>query len=464
MELELYDNKFRNNKYTTGPQRYCQDEGRAQNRRSRCLVVITVCLGILCLLLIAAIIYQHIMCTSKRAVIVLYIKLTAEREIQATLMLQTGSSNQNEKDQLQNSFNSLSQKKLELETRVKDLTAEKGQLQRNFDSLSQKNLELETRVSDLNAEKGQLQNSFNSLSQKNLELETRVSDLNAEKGQLQNSFNSLSQKNLELEARVSDLNAEKGQLQNSFNSLSQKNLELESRVSDLNAEKGQLQNSFNSLSQKNLELESRVSDLNAEKGQLQNSFNSLSQKKLELENTVNDLTAEKGQLQNSFNSLSQKKLELENTVNDLTAEKGQLQNSFNSLSQKKLELENTFLLGYVWGPDGLFISNELKSWSDSRQYCRDRGADLVIIDTEEKQRHISSLVKESVWIGLSDIENEGTLIWVDNSPLNKGFFVEGQPNNYYSDEDCTELNPTKHALNNWSDFQCSYKKKGICEK
>ncbi|XP_048051423.1 C-type lectin domain family 4 member E-like isoform X2 [Megalobrama amblycephala] len=120
--------------------------------------------------------------------------------------------------------------------------------------------------------------------------------------------------------------------------------------------------------------------------------------------------------------------------------------------------------GYLWGPDGLFISNKEMSWSESRQYCRDRGADLVIIDTEEKQRHITSLVKESVWIGLSDIENEGTLIWVDNSPLNKGFFVEGQPNNYYSDEDCTELNPTKHALNNWSDFQCSYKKKGICEK
>ncbi len=32
-----------------------------------------------------------------------------------------------------------------------------------------------------------------------------------------------------------------------------------------------------------------------------------------------------------------------------------------------------------------FMSTELKSWSDSRQYCRDRGADLVIINTEEKQ-------------------------------------------------------------------------------
>ncbi len=31
------------------------------------------------------------------------------------------------------------------------------------------------------------------------------------------------------------------------------------------------------------------------------------------------------------------------------------------------------------------MSTEEKSWSDSRQYCRDHGSDLVIINTEEKQ-------------------------------------------------------------------------------
>ncbi len=31
------------------------------------------------------------------------------------------------------------------------------------------------------------------------------------------------------------------------------------------------------------------------------------------------------------------------------------------------------------------MSTELKSWSDSRQYCRDHGADLIIINTEDKQ-------------------------------------------------------------------------------
>ncbi|XP_073697624.1 C-type lectin domain family 4 member E-like [Garra rufa] len=121
--------------------------------------------------------------------------------------------------------------------------------------------------------------------------------------------------------------------------------------------------------------------------------------------------------------------------------------------------------GYLWGPDGLFICNELKSWSDSRQYCRDRGADLIIIDSEEKQRHISLFVKERMWIGLSDTENEGNMKWVDNSPMKQGFWVVGEPNNYRgNDEDCIEMRPSDSVLENWNDVSCSEMKKGICEK
>ncbi|XP_016349777.1 CD209 antigen-like protein E [Sinocyclocheilus anshuiensis] len=111
------------------------------------------------------------------------------------------------------------------------------------------------------------------------------------------------------------------------------------------------------------------------------------------------------------------------------------------------------------------MSSELKSWSDSRQYCRDHGADLIIINTEEKQRHISSFIKESMWIGLSDTENEGNMKWVDNSPMKQGFWPRGQPNNFQGgNEDCIELMPSDLILNNWNDLPCSKKRKGICEK
>uniref|UniRef100_A0A9J8CX79 GTPase IMAP family member 8 n=2 Tax=Cyprinus carpio TaxID=7962 RepID=A0A9J8CX79_CYPCA len=49
----------------------------------------------------------------------------------------------------QDNINSLSQKKMELETRLKDLTGVKDQLQTSFDSLNQKKLELENKVTSL---------------------------------------------------------------------------------------------------------------------------------------------------------------------------------------------------------------------------------------------------------------------------------------------------------------------------
>uniref|UniRef100_A0A8C1W0Y1 C-type lectin domain-containing protein n=1 Tax=Cyprinus carpio TaxID=7962 RepID=A0A8C1W0Y1_CYPCA len=186
-----------------------------------------------------------------------------------------------------------------------------------------------------------------------------------------------------------------------------------------------------------------------------------------LQNKYNGVMIEKDQLQNNFKSLSQKKLELETRVNNLTAEKRQLQSNFNSLSQKKLELDNELKKESkhrnLCGPVCYFIYNELKSWSDSRQYCRDHGADLVIINTEEKQRHISSLVSERVWIGLSDIENEGNMTWVDNSAVNQEFWLEEEPNNAGGNEDCIELMPSE-TIKNWNDLPCSENRKGICEK
>uniref|UniRef100_A0A9J8DEE9 C-type lectin domain-containing protein n=1 Tax=Cyprinus carpio carpio TaxID=630221 RepID=A0A9J8DEE9_CYPCA len=169
-------------------------------------------------------------------------------------------------------------------------------------------------------------------------------------------------------------------------------------------------------------------------------------------NTAEEFNQTINSLKDNHTDLMQKNLKLETRVKDLNAEKNQLQRDFDSLNKK--------------GPVCLFMSTELKSWSDSRQYCRDRGADLVIINTEEKQ---VSLFSESVWIGLSDREREGNMKWVDNSTLKQGFWFKDQPNNYGGNQDCIELNynrekPGWSPLNSWNDVACSNKKKGICEK
>ncbi|XP_058630115.1 stonustoxin subunit beta-like isoform X2 [Onychostoma macrolepis] len=125
----------------------------------------------------------------------------------------------------------------------------------------------------------------------------------------------------------------------------------------------------------------------------------------------------------------------------------------------------TITFGTVLRYDGFFTIMKAMSWSDSRQFCRDRGGDLVIIKSKEKQRLVTSIVNEmgvSVWIGLTDREKKGTMKWVDNSPLNQGFWRKGEPNDTNGNEDCIVLNPST-VLDNWNDIPCFERSIFICE-
>ncbi|XP_039502949.1 C-type lectin domain family 4 member E-like [Pimephales promelas] len=180
------------------------------------------------------------------------------------------------------------------------------------------------------------------------------------------------------------------------------------------------------------------------------------------------ITAERDLLKNTVEEFTHTINRLQDKNTDLMTEKDQLKNNVSSLSQKKLELETRVmslkeeLKREVSKQGFFFISSESMSWPESRQYCTDRGADLVIINTEEKQRCITSLAKERVWIGLTDSDTEGIMKWVDKSPLKQGFWFKGEPNNYTVNEDCVEVMPTKDPVNNWNDHSCSEKRKGIC--
>ncbi|XP_073763530.1 CD209 antigen-like protein A [Danio rerio] len=127
------------------------------------------------------------------------------------------------------------------------------------------------------------------------------------------------------------------------------------------------------------------------------------------------------------------------------------------------ELLKTELMEAYYKPGVFFMSDKRMSWYESRQFCRNHGADLVIIKSEVKQRFISLFVKERVWIGLSDTETEGIMKWVDNSTLKRGFWQKELDGNA-GNEDCVELRNTSPALNNWNDLLCSDNRIGVCEK
>uniref|UniRef100_A0A8C6SS81 C-type lectin domain-containing protein n=1 Tax=Neogobius melanostomus TaxID=47308 RepID=A0A8C6SS81_9GOBI len=106
------------------------------------------------------------------------------------------------------------------------------------------------------------------------------------------------------------------------------------------------------------------------------------------------------------------------------------------------------------------------SWNESRKFCQEKGADLIIINSIQDfslTQEFARKFRDGRWIGLSDLEQEGVWRWVDGSLLNTSFWYPGEPNNKGSTEHCAVVN-YYNRLENWNDFSCSEKCYCICEK
>ncbi|XP_075758369.1 C-type lectin domain family 17, member A isoform X3 [Pelodiscus sinensis] len=108
-----------------------------------------------------------------------------------------------------------------------------------------------------------------------------------------------------------------------------------------------------------------------------------------------------------------------------------------------------------------YFSESTKPWLEAQQFCVDRGAHLVIINTKEEQAFLlkNRVVPRVYWLGLSDQQVEKEWVWVDNTRLTLSFWSSGEPNDS-NNEDCGTMTPDGR----WNDLSCLTTDYWICEK
>ncbi|XP_055765489.1 C-type lectin domain family 12 member B-like [Salvelinus fontinalis] len=186
------------------------------------------------------------------------------------------------------------------------------------------------------------------------------------------------------------------------------------------------------------------------------------------------------QLQERYTTLATERDMLSNRVSVLTNEKGVLQNRLSGCGTGRVVEGRYMAVPTRWsmfrcpkgwrmlGSSCYFLSTETKTWQESRLDCFERGADLVIINSEEEKKLLYQLDGDAdllVWIGLTDSVNEGAWKWVDGTPLTTSYWKSGQPERGdTNNKDCVEVYHRDDVLANWNDAPCDRMLHWICEK
>ncbi|XP_046901535.1 CD209 antigen-like protein E isoform X2 [Hypomesus transpacificus] len=178
-------------------------------------------------------------------------------------------------------------------------------------------------------------------------------------------------------------------------------------------------------------------------------------------------TMERDQLQTNYTDLSRERDQLQTSNTNLTRER-------DDLKRRLCDLTSCSAGWPKFGCSCYYVSNEMKNWTDSRQDCLRRGADLVIINSHKEQEFLNNFTKR-VWIGLSDTVTEGNFTWVDGTPLTTPtYWFSPQPDNHLYkgnvNEDCAEIYYPSHSdtkvgiPKTWNDNRCDFNNSWVCER
>ncbi|XP_035265935.1 asialoglycoprotein receptor 1-like isoform X7 [Anguilla anguilla] len=323
------------------------------------------------------------------------------------------------------------------------------------------------------------QNSSASLFSLEPQMAEEISVANSLEDQNRNlsaSLSSLQQNLAEKNSIVDSLEAQNRNITVSLSSVEQKLIKEISVSNSLEDQNRNLSASLSSLQQNLAEKNSIVDSLEAQNRNITVSLSSVEQKLTKEISVSNSLEDQNRNLSASLSSLQQNLAEAERQLHELQTNHSDLLKTLLSYKESRGYRE----CGSGWRKymgQCYFFSTQKLNWMQSCDFCMSKGAKLVIIDLEQEQTFLSSIISETHWIGLSDLRTEGQWHWVDDIPLSQTkhqFWYtrpngEHEPDNWTgggdpTGEDCAAIGDKSGVLDKWFDASCTEQKRFVCEK
>ena len=114
----------------------------------------------------------------------------------------------------------------------------------------------------------------------------------------------------------------------------------------------------------------------------------------------------------------------------------------------------------VHGKFCYYVASSASTWTNSRIFCQNLGADLAVIKSEDENRFLYNLLRKtrwvSGWIGLYR-KADHKFYWLDDRPAEGNYqkWSSGNPDNSGGREDCVHLLVGNNQDEKWNDLTCS---------